>query len=212
MAQLTEMHAPPFLVTVNLTGFLQVAPWYLSERRLPHWAQLDDYSAHPAARVTDVADRVATRSAPGNLSLSAGNTVPRSSGLDLQPVFSFKLRGGLHYRIGPPLLPVRLRAGCDRRQCPAKPCPGGALAAGQLGCGRCVDAAHQPGDESCFRRAGPRREVVLLATTIDEALPGSPAASQPPVSAFIHPLMIPEVIAGPGHRLALKSCGQARLP
>ncbi len=146
-----------------------------------------------AARVYDVAQQSPLELAPG-LSRRLGNRLLLKRE-DLQPIFSFKLRGAYNRMVG--LAPAKLRRGVIAASA-GNHAQGVALAAQKLGCRAVivmpvttprikVDAVLQRG-----------AEVVLYGDTYDEAYSRAMQLKRRRGLTLVHPYDDPEVIAGQG--------------
>ncbi len=145
------------------------------------------------ARVYDVAIESPLDPAP-NLSRRLGNTVLLKRE-DLQPVFSFKLRGA--YNRMAHLTPAELERGVIAASA-GNHAQGVALAADRLGC-RAVIVMPLTTPEMKVRAVAARgAEVVLHGDTYDEAYQQARQLEQERGLTFIHPFDDPEVIAGQG--------------
>ncbi|MCX7960929.1 MAG: threonine ammonia-lyase, biosynthetic [Burkholderiales bacterium] len=154
----------------------------------------DDYLERIlAARVYEVAEETPLEVAPA-LSRRLGNRLMLKRE-DLQPVFSFKLRGA--YNKMARLSPAQLRRGVIAASA-GNHAQGVALAAQKLGCRAVivmpvttprikVEAVHARG-----------AEVVLHGDTYDEAYAHALALKRRRGLAFVHPYDDPDVIAGQG--------------
>jgi len=168
---------------------------------------MDDYLQRILrARVYDVAIESPLDPAP-NLSLRLGNTVLLKRE-DLQPVFSFKLRGAYNRMVH--LSASELERGVIAASA-GNHAQGVALAAGKLGC-RAVIVMPLTTPEMKVRAVTARgAEVVLHGDTYDEAYLEARRLEASRQLSFIHPFDDPEVIAGQG-TVGLESCGRPRLP
>jgi threonine dehydratase len=145
------------------------------------------------ARVYDVAIESPLDPAP-NLSRRLGNSVLLKRE-DLQPVFSFKLRGAYNRMAG--LSPAELERGVIAASA-GNHAQGVALAAQRLGC-RAVIVMPLTTPEMKVRAVAARgAEVVLLGDTYDEAHEHARQLELERGLSFIHPFDDPEVIAGQG--------------
>ena len=145
------------------------------------------------ARVYDVAVETPLDPAP-NLSVRLGNTVLFKRE-DMQPVFSFKLRGAYNKIVG--LSPAKLKRGviCASAGNHAQ---GVALAAAKIGCRAVVvmpETTPQIKVEAVKRRGG---EVVLAGESFDDAYAHALELEKRDHLTFVHPFDDPEVIAGQG--------------
>ena len=145
------------------------------------------------ARVYDVARETPLELA-NNLSRRLGNSVWLKRE-DLQPVFSFKLRGA--YNRMAQLSEAELKLGVIASSA-GNHAQGVALSASQLGCRAViVMPVTTPGVKvDAVRQLG--AEVVLHGETYDEAYAEARSRSEAEQLCFIHPFDDPEVIAGQG--------------
>jgi threonine dehydratase len=145
------------------------------------------------ARVYDVAIESPLDPAP-NLSRRLGNTVLLKRE-DLQPVFSFKLRGAYNKMVG--LSPAELERGVIAASA-GNHAQGVALGAQKLGC-RAVIVMPVTTPEMKVRAVAARAaEVVLHGDTYDAACAEAYRLAEQRGLTFIHPFDDPEVIAGQG--------------
>lgn len=158
------------------------------------------------ARVYDVAIQSPLDAAP-NLSRRLGNRVLLKRE-DLQPVFSFKLRGAYNKMVGLP------RAELDRGVIAASAgnhAQGVALAAQTLGC-RAVIVMPVTTPRVKVRSVAARgAEVVLHGDSYDEAFARARQLEAERGLTFIHPFDDPEVIAGQG-TIAMEILRQVSTP
>ena len=145
------------------------------------------------ARVYDVAEETPLEVAPG-LSAACGNTVLIKRE-DMQPVFSFKLRGAYNKIVG--LSPERLKRGviCASAGNHAQ---GVALAAAKVGCRAVIvmpTTTPAIKVDAVRARGG---EVVLAGESFDEAYAHALELEKAERLNFVHPFDDPEVIAGQG--------------
>jgi threonine dehydratase len=145
------------------------------------------------AQVYDVAVETPLDAAPG-LSAQSGNTVLIKRE-DMQPVFSFKLRGAYNKIAG--LSPRRVRHGviCASAGNHAQ---GVALAAAKIGCRAVVvmpTTTPAIKIDAVKSRGG---EVVLAGESYDEAYTHALELEKAEKLTFVHPFDDPEVIAGQG--------------
>ena len=145
------------------------------------------------ARVYDVAEETPLEVAPG-LSAMCGNTVLIKRE-DMQPVFSFKLRGAYNKIVG--LSPERLKRGviCASAGNHAQ---GVALAAAKVGCRAVIvmpTTTPAIKVDAVRARGG---EVVLAGESFDEAYAHALELEKAERLCFVHPFDDPEVIAGQG--------------
>lgn len=158
------------------------------------------------ARVYDVAIESPLDPAP-NLSRRLQNTVLLKRE-DLQPVFSFKLRGAYNKMVG--LSPAELERGVIAASA-GNHAQGVALGAQKLGC-RAVIVMPVTTPEMKVRAVGNRgAEVVLHGDTYDAACAEALRLAQERGLTFIHPFDDPEVIAGQG-TIALEILRQCSEP
>ncbi|MGA1302456.1 MAG: threonine ammonia-lyase, biosynthetic [Cyanobium sp.] len=145
------------------------------------------------ARVYDVAIESPLDPAP-NLSERLGNRVFLKRE-DLQPVFSFKLRGAYNKMVGLP--PLELKRGVIAASA-GNHAQGVALAAQKLGC-RAVIVMPVTTPRVKVRSVAARgAEVVLHGDTYDEAYAEARRQGDARGLCFIHPFDDPDVIAGQG--------------
>ena len=145
------------------------------------------------ARVYDVAIESPLDAAP-NLSRRLENTILLKRE-DLQPVFSFKLRGAYNKMVG--LSPAELARGVIAASA-GNHAQGVALAAQRLGC-RAVIVMPITTPEVKVRSVAARgAEVLLHGDTYDEACARARQLEVERGLTFIHPFDDPEVIAGQG--------------
>ena len=145
------------------------------------------------ARVYDVAVETPLDPAP-NLSARLGNTVLFKRE-DMQPVFSFKLRGAYNKIVG--LSSAKLKRGviCASAGNHAQ---GVALAAAKIGCRAVIvmpETTPQIKIAAVKRRGG---EVVLAGESFDDAYAHALELEKREHLTFVHPFDDPEVIAGQG--------------
>jgi threonine dehydratase len=158
------------------------------------------------ARVYDVAVESPLDPAP-NLSRRLGNTVLLKRE-DLQPVFSFKLRGAYNKMAG--LTPAELERGVIAASA-GNHAQGVALSAQTLGC-RAVIVMPVTTPEMKVRAVAARgAEVVLHGDTYDAACAEAWRLAEERGLTFIHPFDDPEVIAGQG-TIALEILRQCSSP
>jgi threonine dehydratase len=158
------------------------------------------------ARVYDVAIESPLDAAP-NLSRRLGNRVLLKRE-DLQPVFSFKLRGAYNKMVG--LAPADLDRGVIAASA-GNHAQGVALAAQNLGC-RAVIVMPVTTPRMKVRSVAARGgEVVLHGDTYDEAFARARQLEQEQGLTFIHPFDDPEVIAGQG-TIAMEILRQVSTP
>ncbi|MDR1708283.1 MAG: threonine ammonia-lyase, biosynthetic, partial [Candidatus Accumulibacter sp.] len=145
------------------------------------------------ARVYDVALDTPLDLAPG-LSARSGNTmlIKRE---DMQPVFSFKLRGAYNKIAG--LSPARLKRGviCASAGNHAQ---GVALAAAKVGCRAVIVMPTTTPAIKIDAVAGRGGEVVLAGESFDEAYARALELEKAEKLTFVHPFDDPDVIAGQG--------------
>ena len=145
------------------------------------------------ARVYDLAVETPLEAAP-NLSARIGNTLLLKRE-DMQPVFSFKLRGA--YNKIARLSPERLKRGviCASAGNHAQ---GVALSAAKIGCRAVIVMPTTTPDikvQAVRSRGG---EVVLAGESFDEACAHAEELAREQKLTFVHPFDDPEVIAGQG--------------
>ena len=158
------------------------------------------------ARVYDVAIESPLDPAP-NLSARLGNRVLLKRE-DLQPVFSFKLRGAYNRMAG--LSPAELERGVIAASA-GNHAQGVALAAQRLGC-RAVIVMPVTTPEMKVRSVAARgAEVVLHGDNYDAACEQARRLEQERGLSFIHPFDDPDVIAGQG-TIALEILRQCSEP
>jgi threonine dehydratase len=158
------------------------------------------------ARVYDVAIESPLDPAP-NLSRRLGNQVLLKRE-DLQPVFSFKLRGAYNRMVS--LSPAELERGVIAASA-GNHAQGVALAAGRLGC-RAVIVMPVTTPQMKVRSVAARgAEVLLHGDTYDEACAEAKRLERERNLTFIHPFDDPEVIAGQG-TIALEILRQCSEP
>ena len=145
------------------------------------------------ARVYDVAIESPLDSAP-NLSQRLGNRVFLKRE-DLQPVFSFKLRGAYNKMVGLP--PLELKRGVIAASA-GNHAQGVALAAQKLGCRAVIVMPVTTPRVKVLSVAARGAEVVLHGDTYDEAYAEARRQEDARGLCFIHPFDDPEVIAGQG--------------
>jgi threonine dehydratase len=146
-----------------------------------------------AARVYDVAVETPLEAAPG-LTRRTGNTVLLKRE-DLQPVFSFKLRGAYNKMCR---LPRRaLKRGVIAASA-GNHAQGVALAAAKLGCSATIVMPVTTPRIKVDAVASRGARVVLLGDSYDEAYAGARRLARKERRTFIHPYDDPDVIAGQG--------------
>ena len=145
------------------------------------------------ARVYDVARETPLDPAP-NLSRRIGNTVLLKRE-DLQPVFSFKLRGA--YNRMAQLTGEQLRRGVIASSA-GNHAQGVALSAGQLGCRAVIVMPSTTPEVKVRAVRALGGEVVLHGETYDECSAEANRRCEAEGLTFIHPFDDPEVIAGQG--------------
>ncbi|MFM7393809.1 MAG: threonine ammonia-lyase, biosynthetic [Cyanobium sp.] len=158
------------------------------------------------ARVYDVAIESPLDPAP-NLSRRLGNRVLLKRE-DLQPVFSFKLRGAYNRMAG--LAPEELRRGVIAASA-GNHAQGVALAAQRLGCTAVIVMPVTTPEMKVRAVAARGAEVVLHGDTYDEAQAEARRLEQARGLTFIHPFDDPDVIAGQG-TIALEILRQCSEP
>ncbi len=145
------------------------------------------------ARVYDVAEETPLDPAPG-LSLRLGNTVLLKRE-DLQPVFSFKLRGAYNKMI---TLPEAVRARGVIAASAGNHAQGVALAAGKLGIHAKIVMPKTTPDIKVRSVRTLGAAIVLHGNTYDDAYLHARALAEREDLAFIPPYDDPDVIAGQG--------------
>jgi threonine dehydratase len=146
-----------------------------------------------AARVYDVAVETPLEAAPG-LTRRTGNTVLLKRE-DLQPVFSFKLRGAYNKMCR---LPRRaLKRGVIAASA-GNHAQGVALAAAKLGCSATIVMPVTTPRIKVDAVASRGARVVLLGDSYDEAYAEARRLARKERRTFIHPYDDPDVIAGQG--------------
>ena len=155
---------------------------------------MDDYLQRILrARVYDVAIESPLEPAP-NLSRRLGNSVLLKRE-DLQPVFSFKLRGAYNRMVH--LSPAELERGVIAASA-GNHAQGVALAAGKLGCRAVIVMPLTTPEMKVRAVAALGAEVVLHGDTYDEAYEQARRLEAAGGMTFIHPFDDPDVIAGQG--------------
>ena len=145
------------------------------------------------ARVYDVAIESPLDEAP-NLSKRLGNRVLLKRE-DLQPVFSFKLRGAFNKMVG--LSPEILAKGVIAASA-GNHAQGVALAAQKLGCTAVIVMPVTTPEMKVQAVAARGAEVVLHGDTYDDACAEATRLGRERELTFIHPFDDPDVIAGQG--------------
>ena len=145
------------------------------------------------ARVYDVAIESPLELAP-NLSARLGNTVWLKRE-DLQPVFSFKLRGAYNKMVG--LTSAELQRGVIAASA-GNHAQGVALSAQKLGCRAVIVMPVTTPEVKVQAVAARGAEVVLHGDTYDAACEEALRRAEAEGLSFIHPFDDPEVIAGQG--------------
>jgi threonine dehydratase len=145
------------------------------------------------ARVYDVAIESPLELAPG-LTRRMGNRILLKRE-DLQPVFSFKLRGAYNKMSGLP--PRRLRRGVIAASA-GNHAQGVALAAQRLGCRALIVMPVTTPRIKVDAVAGRGAHVVLHGDSYDEAYARARSLARERKLAFIHPYDDPDIIAGQG--------------
>jgi threonine dehydratase len=158
------------------------------------------------ARVYDVAIESPLDPAP-NLSARLGNRVLLKRE-DLQPVFSFKLRGAYNRMVG--LSAAELERGVIAASA-GNHAQGVALAAQRLGCRAVIVMPVTTPGMKVRSVAARGAEVVLHGDTYDAACEEARRLERERGLSFIHPFDDPEVIAGQG-TIALEILRQCSLP
>src|SRR5258705_5368104 len=145
------------------------------------------------ARVYDVAQQTPLEVAPG-LSRRLGNRLLLKRE-DLQPVFSFKLRGAYNKMAG--LSPKQLARGVIAASA-GNHAQGVALAAQRLGCRALIVMPVTTPRIKVNAVAARGAEVVLHGDSYDEAYAHAMQLKRKRGLTFVHPYNDPEVIAGQG--------------
>ncbi|MFN7752771.1 MAG: threonine ammonia-lyase, biosynthetic [Pseudomonadota bacterium] len=145
------------------------------------------------ARVYDVAIETPLDPAPG-LSARTGNRVLLKRE-DMQPVFSFKLRGAYNKMVHLP--PAALRRGVIAASA-GNHAQGVALAAQRLGCRATIVMPVTTPQIKVQAVAARGAKVVLSGDTYDEAYAHAQALGKRRGLTFVHPYDDPDVIAGQG--------------
>ena len=158
------------------------------------------------ARVYDVAIESPLDEAP-NLSKRLGNRVLLKRE-DLQPVFSFKLRGAFNKMVG--LSPEILAKGVIAASA-GNHAQGVALAAQKLGCTAVIVMPVTTPEMKVQAVAARGAEVVLHGDTYDDACAEAQRLERDRELTFIHPFDDPDVIAGQG-TIALEILRQCAEP
>ena len=158
------------------------------------------------ARVYDVAIESPLDEAP-NLSKRLGNRVLLKRE-DLQPVFSFKLRGAFNKMVG--LSPEMLAKGVIAASA-GNHAQGVALAAQKLGCTAVIVMPVTTPEMKVQAVAARGAEVVLHGDTYDDACAEAQRLERERELTFIHPFDDPDVIAGQG-TIALEILRQCAEP
>ena len=158
------------------------------------------------ARVYDVAIESPLDEAP-NLSKRLGNRVLLKRE-DLQPVFSFKLRGAFNKMVG--LSPAVLAKGVIAASA-GNHAQGVALAAQKLGCTAVIVMPVTTPEMKVQAVAARGAEVVLHGDTYDDACAEAKRLERERELTFIHPFDDPDVIAGQG-TIALEILRQCAEP
>ncbi|MEJ2346820.1 MAG: threonine ammonia-lyase, biosynthetic [Gammaproteobacteria bacterium] len=145
------------------------------------------------ARVYDVAQETPLDAAP-LLSMRLGNRVFLKRE-DLQPVFSFKLRGAYNKMVQ---LPPKLRQSGVIAASAGNHAQGVALAAGRLGIRALIVMPATTPDIKAQAVRNLGGEAVLHGDTYDEAYQHAVALAEEQHLTFVHPYDDPDVIAGQG--------------
>ncbi len=145
------------------------------------------------ARVYDVAIETPLEPAP-NLSARTGNRVLLKRE-DMQPVFSFKLRGA--YNKMAHLTPAQRKRGVIAASA-GNHAQGVALAAQKMGCRAVIVMPTTTPQIKISAVAGRGAEVVLAGDSYDEAYHHALALEKKEKLTFVHPYDDPDVIAGQG--------------
>lgn len=156
-------------------------------------ARIDYLEKILTARVYDVAVETPLEVAP-NLSRRVHNQVLLKRE-DMQPVFSFKLRGA--YNKMAKLPPAALKRGVIAASA-GNHAQGVALAAQRLGCRATIVMPATTPQIKVDAVAGRGAEVVLHGDSYDEAYHRAMALAKERKLTFVHPYDDPEVIAGQG--------------
>jgi len=158
------------------------------------------------ARVYDVAIESPLDAAP-NLSQRLANQVLLKRE-DLQPVFSFKLRGAYNKMVGLPL--AELQRGVIAASA-GNHAQGVALSAQKLGCRAVIVMPVTTPDVKVRSVAARGAEVVMHGDTYDEAYAKARQLEEERGLTFIHPFDDPDVIAGQG-TIAMEILRQVSTP
>ncbi len=158
------------------------------------------------ARVYDVAIESPLEVA-SNLSRRLNNTVLLKRE-DLQPVFSFKLRGA--YNKMSSLTPAQLKRGVVAASA-GNHAQGVALSAQVLGCAATIVMPVTTPQIKIDAVAGRGATVVLFGDSYDEAYQHAKTLARTKKKTFVHPYDDPDVIAGQG-TIAMELLRQARQP
>jgi threonine dehydratase len=158
------------------------------------------------ARVYDVAIESPLEVA-ANLSRRLNNTVLLKRE-DLQPVFSFKLRGAYNKMAG--LTPGQLKRGVVAASA-GNHAQGVALSAQRLGCAATIVMPATTPQIKVDAVASRGATVVLYGDSYDEAYHHARALARAEKKTFVHPYDDPEVIAGQG-TIGMELLRQARQP
>jgi threonine dehydratase len=145
------------------------------------------------ARVYDVAEETPLDPAP-NLSARTGNRILLKRE-DMQPVFSFKLRGA--YNKMAQLTPAQRKRGVIAASA-GNHAQGVALAAQKLGCRAVIVMPTTTPQIKIDAVRGRGAEVVLAGESYDEAYAAALQREKRHKLAFVHPYDDPDVIAGQG--------------
>jgi threonine dehydratase len=158
------------------------------------------------ARVYDVAIETPLDEA-ANLSRRIGNTVLLKRE-DMQPVFSFKLRGAYNKMAG--LTKAQLKRGVVAASA-GNHAQGVALSAQVLGCAATIVMPATTPAIKVDAVAKRGAEVVLFGDSYDDAYHHAKAIAAKQKKTFVHPYDDPEVIAGQG-TIGMELLRQARAP
>jgi len=145
------------------------------------------------ARVYDVAVETPLEAAP-NLSARTGNTILLKRE-DMQPVFSFKLRGA--YNKMAQLTPAQLKRGVIAASA-GNHAQGVALSAQKLGCKAVIVMPTTTPQIKIQAVAGRGAKVVLHGDSYSDAYQHALELEQQSKMTFVHPYDDPDVIAGQG--------------
>jgi threonine dehydratase len=158
------------------------------------------------ARVYDVAHETPLEEAP-NLSRRLGNTLLLKRE-DMQPVFSFKLRGAYNKMAG--LTKAQLKRGVVAASA-GNHAQGVALSAQVLGCAAIIVMPATTPAIKVDAVAKRGATVVLHGDSYDDAYKHAKSIARTEKKTFVHPYDDPEVIAGQG-TIGMELLRQARVP